>query len=170
MSYTDDERIKAKRRALYILAERDHSKKELYDKLIKNYPADLCTEVVELMTEFGYMDEEKYGRKIYNHYMNKGWGKSKIRFEMKRRGLPESLIRTIGENYDCEDFIDKIIQLVLKKYANKLDFSDYSSVSKVSAALARRGYDYEDIKIALNRIKSEGLLETEYEDEDYEDD
>lgn len=35
MSYTDDERIRAKRRALYILAQRDHSKKELYDKLIK---------------------------------------------------------------------------------------------------------------------------------------
>ena len=42
MSYTDDERIRAKRRALYILAQRDHSKKELYDKLIKNYPPDLC--------------------------------------------------------------------------------------------------------------------------------
>ena len=46
MSYTDDERIRAKRRALYILAQRDHSKKELYDKLIKNYPPDLCEMVV----------------------------------------------------------------------------------------------------------------------------
>ena len=48
MSYTDDERIRAKRRALYILAQRDHSKKELYDKLIKNYPPDLCEMVVGL--------------------------------------------------------------------------------------------------------------------------
>ena len=29
MSYTDDERIRAKRRALYILAQRDHSKRAL---------------------------------------------------------------------------------------------------------------------------------------------
>ena len=158
MSYTDDERIRAKRRALYILAQRDHSKKELYDKLIKNYPADLCGLVVENMVDFGYIDEEKYAAKVYKSYVNKGWGKSKIRFEMRRRGLPESLIDSYSEGYDSEDYIEQIIQLVEKKYINKLDFSDYKSVQRVIAALARRGFDYEDIKIAIGRVK-----------EDYED-
>lgn len=153
MSYTEDERIRAKRRALYILAQRDHSKKELYDKLIKNYPTDLCDEVVALMEEFGYIDEQKYLEKLYSSYMNKGWGKSKIRFEIKRRGLPESLIRTYEEEYDSEDFIEEIIQLVNKKYASKLDFDDRDSVQRVTAALARRGFDYEDIKVALSRVK-----------------
>ncbi len=155
MPYTDDERIRAKRRALYILAQRDHSKKELYDKLIKNYPDDLCETVVDMMIEFGYIDEEKYTRKLYRSYVNKGWGKSKIRFELKRKGLPVSLIEQCEEEYNSEDYVEQIIQLVNKKYINKLDFSDYASVQRVTAAVARRGFDYEDIKIALQEIKDE---------------
>ena len=154
MSYTDDERIKAKRRAMYILAQRDHSKKELYDKLIKSYPDDLCRLVVDLMCEHGLIDEEKYSEKLYRAYINKGWGKSKIRFELRRKGLPDSLISQQEEEYDTEDFIDEIIRLVNKKYADKLDFSDYKSVQRVTAALARRGFGYEDIKLAISRIKN----------------
>ena len=154
MSYTDDERIKAKRRAMYILAQRDHSKKELYDKLIKNYPDDLCRLVVDLMCEPSVIDEEKYSEKLYRAYINKGWGKSKIRFELRRKGLPDSLISQREQEYDTEDFIDEIIRLVNKKYADKLDFSDYKSVQRVTAALARRGFGYEDIKLALSRIKN----------------
>lgn len=154
MSYTDDERIKAKRRAMYILAQRDHSKKELYDKLIKNYPDDLCRLVVDLMCEHGLIDEEKYSEKLYRAYIHQGWGKSKIRFELRRKGLPDSLISQREQEYDTEDFIDEIIRLVNKKYADKLDFSDYKSVQRVTAALARRGFGYEDIKLALSRIKN----------------
>ena len=93
MSYTDDERIRAKRRALYILAQRDHSKKELYDKPIKNYPPDLCEMVVGLMCEHDLINEEKYTEKLYRAYINKGWGKSKIRFELRRKGLDRKSTR-----------------------------------------------------------------------------
>lgn len=164
MSYTDEERIKAKRRAMYILAQRDHSKKELYDKLIKNYPAELCRLVVDLMCKHGLIDEEKYSEKLYKAYLKKGWGKSKIRFELRRKGLPDSLISQQEEEYDTEDFIGEIIQIVNKKYEDKLDFSDYKSVQRVTAALARRGFGYEDIKLALSRIKN-----GEYDEEEADD-
>ena len=75
------------------------------------------------MCEHGLIDEEKYSEKLYRAYINKGWGKSKIRFELRRKGLPDSLISQQEEEYDTEDFIDEIIRLVNKKYADKLDFS-----------------------------------------------
>ena len=106
------------------------------------------------MCEHGLIDEEKYSEKLYRAYINKGWGKSKIRFELRRKGLPDSLISQQEEEYNTEDFIDEIIRLVNKKYADKLDFSDYKSVQRVTAALARRGFGYEDIKLALSRIKN----------------
>ncbi|MBP3922963.1 MAG: regulatory protein RecX [Ruminiclostridium sp.] len=164
MSYTEEERIKAKRRALYILAQRDHSAKELYDKLIKNYPPELCELTVEIMKDFGYLDEEKYSKKLYRYYMNKGWGKSRIRFELKRRGLSEGLIALCEEEYDNEDYIEEIISLINKKYINKLDFSDYGSVQRVTAALARRGFSYDDIKTAMRRVREE----CDDENDDYE--
>lgn len=121
--------------------------------------------VVELMCEHDLINEEKYTQKLYKAYINKGWGKSKIRFELRRKGLPDSLISQQEEEYDAEDFIDEIIHLVDKKYANKLDFSDYKSVQRVTAALARRGFAYDDIKLALSRVKDGDYDEEEYYDE-----
>lgn len=48
--------------------------------------------VVGLMCEHDLINEEKYTEKLYRAYINKGWGKSKIRFELRRKGLPDSLI------------------------------------------------------------------------------
>lgn len=121
--------------------------------------------VVALMCEHDLINEEKYTQKLYKAYINKGWGKSKIRFELRRKGLPDSLISQQEEEYDAEDFIDEIIHLVDKKYANKLDFSDYKSVQRVTAALARRGFAYDDIKLALSRVKDGDYDEEEYYDE-----
>ena len=98
--------------------------------------------VVGLMCEHDLINEEKYTEKLYRAYINKGWGKSKIRFELRRKGLPDSLISQQEEEYDTEDFIDEIIHLVDKKYAGKLDFSDYKSVQRVTAALARILYSF----------------------------
>lgn len=155
MSYSDDERIRAKRRAMYILASRDHSKKELYDKLIKNYPPDLCERVVELMCEYGYIDEEKYTEKLYRAYMKKGWGKSKIRFELKRKGLPDGLVRVAEEGYDEEDREEQLCSLIRKKYLSRLDFEDRKSIQRVTDSLAQRGFGYDEIKRALKQISEE---------------
>lgn len=57
------------------------------------------------------------------------------------------------------------MHLVDKKYAGKLDFSDYKSVQRVTAALARRGFAYDDIKLALSRIKDGDYDEYEEYDE-----
>ncbi|MBR4306158.1 MAG: regulatory protein RecX [Ruminiclostridium sp.] len=156
MTYTENDRIRAKRRAMYILAQRDHSSKELYDKLIRNYPSELCELTVELMKEYGYIDEEKYAEKLYKECMTKGWGKSKIRYELRRRGLPEGLIARCEDNYDDEDFIDEIIELVNRKYAEKYDFSDFRDVQRLTVSLAGRGFSYDDIKTALARIRDNG--------------
>lgn len=85
--------------------------------------------VVGLMCEHDLINEEKYTEKLYRAYINKGWGKSKIRFELRRKGLPDSLISQQEEEYDTEDFIDEIIHLVDKKYASKLDFRTIKAYS-----------------------------------------
>lgn len=98
MSYTDDERIRAKRRALYILAQRDHSKKELYDKLIKNYPPDLCETVVGLMCEHDLINEEKYTEKLYRAYINKVGVSPKSALNCGERAYPTALYRNRKKN------------------------------------------------------------------------
>lgn len=95
--------------------------------------------VVGLMCEHDLINEEKYTEKLYRAYINKGWGKSKIRFELRRKGLPDSLISQQEEEYDTEDFIDEIIHLVDKKYASKLDFQTIKAYSVLLRRLLAEG-------------------------------
>lgn len=154
-SFDKEKYITAKKRALYLLGGKDYSEKELMDKLLQNYPEEICREVVEAMREYGYINDERYTEKLYEAYKRKGWGKPKIRFELKRRGISEHLILLKEQEYEHDDYIEDIIQFVNKKYKNKLDFEDYDSVRRVTAALVRRGFSYDDVKTALNAIKED---------------
>ena len=98
------------------------------------------------------------GAELMNNYISLG------KYTKKYNGELKVLHKIQEEEYDAEDFIDEIIHLVDKKYANKLDFSDYKSVQRVTAALARRGFAYDDIKLALSRVKDGDYDEEEYYD------
>ena len=55
---------KARERALYLLEYRDHSRKELIDKLLRsvNNPS-IAEEIADKMEEYGFLDDERYAKK-----------------------------------------------------------------------------------------------------------
>lgn len=55
---------KARERALYLMESRDHSYSELFDKLEKNYPEDVCFEVCSRLAELGIINDRRYAEKL----------------------------------------------------------------------------------------------------------
>lgn len=141
------ERRKARERAYYLLGYRDHSKKELYDKLLKSARGQIALEIVEMVEEQGLLDDEKYAEKLARHYLiNKKWGARRASMEMYRKGIDKELITNAIEN--CEvDTIAQIISIIEKKYSTRLD--DFKEKQKVIAGLSRLGFEYVDIKTAI---------------------
>lgn len=142
------ERRKARERAYYLLGYRDHSKQELYDKLKKSVSDKIALEIVEMVERQGLIDDEKYAKKLAGYYLTtKKWGRRRVELEMRRKGVPMSLISVAIES--CEvDSVAKIIELIEKKYSQRLD--DYKEKQKVIARLMRLGFDYSDIKQAIS--------------------
>lgn len=146
----------AKKRAMYLLGGKDYSRKELLNKLLNNYSPEVCEAAVEQMLEYGYLDDERYAKKLARNYIEvRKYGKQRAKMMMIQKGLNPSLADEALSRYSEEEIIDEIIAIIEKKYYDNLFESGLEGKKerqKVMAALARRGYGYEQIKKAVSIV------------------
>ncbi len=139
---------RAKERALYLITYRDHSKKELTDKIRRTCSADAAEQAAQKMEELGLVNDEEFARKYAQELLHKKhMAPRAIQYKLREKGITAETISIILEEleYDaCEE-----IQAVLnKKYYG---YSDDEKIKKRAfAALQRLGWSWNDIKYAMN--------------------
>ena len=141
----------ARNRAMELLSRRPMSEKELVDKLIrKGEDQETAADCARWLREKGFLDDESYAAAVARHYAAKGYGPGRVRAELSRRGVDRELwddtIQAMPENTDR---LDRFIA------ARLTDPEDRDQIRKVSAALCRRGYSWEEIRSALRRFNAE---------------
>ena len=155
----------AKRRAMHLLGGRDYGRNELVEKLKNNYSEDTAVTVADLMCEYGYVDDERYAEKLARQYITvRKYGKSRAALMMRQKLLdPDTIENALGK-YSADDITAEIAEILRKKYYDRLfleGLEGRKEMQKIIAALARRGYGYNDIKSALYIIKDEADEEEE---------
>ena len=139
---------RAKERALYLITYRDHSKKELTDKIRRTCSADAAEQAAQKMEELGLVNDEEFARKYAQELLHKKhMAPRAIQYKLREKGITAETISIILEEleYDtCEE-----IQAVLnKKYYG---YSDDEKIKKRAfAALQRLGWSWSDIKYAMS--------------------
>ena len=172
------ERSKLMERAVGLLSLRPMSRRELLDKLCapprqkkEKYPYDKLDDVpdpdvlqaqkealreqaegvADRLTELGLLNDGEYARTVVRHYAAKGYGPRKIRDELYRRGVPRSFWEDAMEEREPDDSqIDKLARQKLRGGEPTRE-----NLKKVSDYLARRGYGWEEISAALERLRQE---------------
>lgn len=144
---------RAKSRAMWYLSHSDCSRATLIEKLGKSFPDYACKAAADRMEELGFLNDEKYARHKFERILNEkkvsvGVAKQLLRGE----GIDRELVDIIAEEIEI-DPIEPIVELIEKKYKNKL--GDFEANKKVIAALMRKGHKYPDIKEALSRFNIE---------------
>ena len=141
-----------KTRAVELLSYRPMSAKELRDKLQQKGEAPENAEAAAAwLQEKGLLDDGRYAGMVVRHYAGKGYGQGRIRQELQRRGIPRDLWEEALEQLpEQEDEITSFLRSRLR------DPEDRSQVQKVSAALIRRGFSWEEIRAALARFRADG--------------
>lgn len=147
--YENDLR-RARERALYLMESRDHSYRELFDKLEKNYSEDICFEVCNSLAEIGVINDRRYAEKLCRQLFEvKKLGRYRVKQEMRLKGLGSEIIEEAMENFSEEDEpFERLEKLVEQKYERYL--TDRKGVEKVKNALARKGYSFGEIKEVLD--------------------
>lgn len=173
-----EQRSKLMERAVGLLALRPMSRRELLDKLCApprpkkgKYPYDKlddvpdrsalqsrrealreqAEEVADRLTDLGLLNDGEYACTVVRHYAGKGYGPRKIRDELYRRGVPrEHWEDALAEMETDDSQIDKLARQKLREAEPTRE-----NLKKVSDYLARRGYGWEEISSALERIREE---------------
>ena len=172
------ERSKLMERAVGLLSQRPMSRKELLDKLCapprkrrEKYPYDKLDDgpdpalleaqrealgeqaekVADRLTDLGLLNDGEYARTVVRHYAAKGYGPRKIRDELYRRGVPREYWEDAMEEREPDECqIDKLARQKLRGAEPTRE-----NLKKVSDYLARRGYGWDEISGALERLREE---------------
>ena len=145
-------------RALEYCLMRPHSAKEVRDYLYRKtrqtrtktgdvkpgVSPEITNRVFERLVEKGYIDDQKFTRYwVENRSLGKGASRRKLISELRTKGVDVGLIEHELDESQRSD-VDEIRKVLLKKR------SRYPDDRKLIEYLARQGFNYDDIKSAID--------------------
>lgn len=140
-------------RAVQILGIRQHSQKELSEKLRKKYPehTEFIAPTIERLLELHYLDDNMYADALaHNRLHIKKKGLFWIKNELKLKGIKAQKIQDILEQYQDEEEVSLEEAFKKKLLTLKHNLPFHEKKQKIAAYLQRRGYPMEKILHVLN--------------------
>lgn len=142
----------AKARALRIINARPMSREELRKRLIeKGEMPENAEACADWLCRMGLINDAEYAGSVVRHYAAKGYGSARIKQELRHHGVPREMWdEAMLQMPEQDAYLERFIRARLS------DPGDRAQVKKVSDALFRRGYSWEQIKHALNEFDTQG--------------
>jgi regulatory protein len=126
------------------LYRKTRPKRDKKGELQPGIASEITARVFDRLTEKGYVDDQKFACYwVENRSLGKGISKRKLKSELMIKGVKSSIINQLlgeTERNDSEE-IQKIISKKRRHYPDD---------KKLIAYLARQGFDYDEIKQAIN--------------------
>ena len=140
---------KAVDKAYALLSSRMHSRKELYDKLLRKFEPENACYAVNKMEELGLVDDATFAQMKAEYLLNvKKQSFSAIKMKLASLGIDKDIIDSVLLSFELDNQTDDITRLLQTKYSSKL-----SQPEKVVASLLRKGFKYGEIKQAMNNLQ-----------------
>lgn len=131
-----------------LLSFRMHGKRELYNKLLKNFDAETAQYAVDKMDDLGLINDTTFAQMKAEYLLNiKKYSLSATRAKLISLGIDKEVINGVLLSFDIDNQIDEIVNIINKKYASKL-----GQPEKIVAALIRKGFKYGEIRQAMSKI------------------
>lgn len=142
-----DEKIRAGREAMRYILRGYRTEKEVRDKLKKSaYTLSAAESAISQCKQNGYIDDEKYVRQYIERF-DGARGAHRMKFELKQKGIDESLLK------DIEDGYNGALEQARRFYAHKSD--DVKFKEKFYRHMAARGFSYETIQAVYREVRKD---------------
>lgn len=147
---------RAKEKALWLISYRDHSEKELVDKIKKDYSEESAVSAVARLKELGLVNDESFARRYFKNLTEGSKQLSPVaaKYKLLEKGIDRNLVDIIVEECDV-DIHQQIRNIIEKKYRNFTQDEKYKR--RAVAGLQRKGFRWDDIKSVMS----------EYEEDNY---
>ncbi len=141
---------KIKKSAARSLAHHSMSKNDLSKKLkMRGFSEEESEQTADWFEEKGLVDDEKYASATAQYYKTRGYGKARIREELRRRGIDRGLCDNTVEALGSSE--SELNELIKKKLRGAV--LDADNKRKLVAFLARRGFGFDEIRAAMNQLQ-----------------
>ena len=135
-------------KALDVISRREHSQKELSDKLVKKYDVpELINSVIHSLIEKKLLNDFRFSQAYVVARKRKGFGPKKIGYELVSRGVNEN---TASEVIDAEGgWNEAALKAFNKKFKAGIG-EDFKEQNKQKVFLQNRGFSFEEIDSVFN--------------------
>ncbi len=140
----------ARERALRIVSATGISQRSLRDRLIQRgeRPED-AQAAVDWLKDMGAVDDGAMAAGIVRRCVEQGYGVSRARQELYRKGIPKTLWEDVLADYpEVDDAVDRFLAKRLHSRE-----PDQKELQRTIAALQRRGHSWDTIRAALRRYR-----------------
>ena len=140
---------KCKNYAINLVSKKMYTKKEITDKMRqKGFSSTAISEVISLLEEYAYIDDNVYANLYVREYLKK-YGSKKLAYNLKIKGISDDIIKEVLIDFDNKN---ELYELIRKKINSSLN--DQKEYARVVRQFLSKGFDYEDIKYCLDSLKS----------------
>ncbi len=136
--------------AMDLLARREHSRRELLNKLkIRGFEGEEVEAYLDRLAERGLQSDQRFAESYVRMRSGSGYGQRRISQELQQKGISESRISQIYEEMAL-DWYQIALEIWQKKY-NQLPGNDLKLKAKQSRFLQYRGFDFDIINWIFSR-------------------
>lgn len=138
---------KAYMRCLDLLARRARSEWEIQDYLRrKDYDEEIIEPILNKLSNANYVDDTTFAKAwVENRRLLKGTSKRRLIQELRQKRVNDEAINQALETDETDE-----LQVLRDLVAKKRQQSKYQDDLKLMQYLSRQGFNYDDIKTALN--------------------
>jgi len=131
------------------LARREHSRREVYNKLLKKGSSKtLAAEVVEQLAGERIISDERFMESLIRVRRTRGYGPLRIQKELQDKGVTaEAIDRWL--DVTGREWLEDIKRVQRKKFGSRIP-KDYAERARQARFLQYRGFTYDQIQQALN--------------------
>lgn len=141
-------------RAVAFLAGRARSRREMEERLLRSGYRPCTVEMVLYKLEKeGLLDDADFARQWVDARSARRMGRGRIAQELRRKGVSAREAEEALEGLSDEEQLEGAIILVEKAMARTPSGEDpRKTAARITAMLARRGYDYDTAREAISRV------------------
>ena len=135
-----------------LLARREHSRLELYQKLKqKKFEPNIINTELDKLSNEGLQSDERFAEAFLRSRIDKGKGPNIILSELLQRGVDELLVSNVLESISEGQWCEVAYETMNKKLGNESEL-DYDKQLKLMKFLNNRGFTRSQIEKAKNLL------------------
>ena len=127
-----------------LLSRREHSYKELFDKLkLRDFDTNDISHALDKLKSENLLNDERFTGSYVHYRVQKGFGPLRIKNELSDKGVDSELIQNQMAEYEAVWF-EMMVKQRNKKFGEKIP-SDYKEKMKQARFLQNRGFAAESV-------------------------